>query len=161
MNSVINKTLSPYYDGHLRPRWYTVKEATFTSILSNITVLGPNWTRRNQHSQECKNPCQHCFSCLVTMTCNSKINGLPWIIVKHFYDNFCDPNCSGFWDIMWKKTNRQMHRQTDKCSWKPDPPWLPSAWITTTTTLSNVTVLKTWLNKQQQYTMELQATAVY
>jgi len=33
------------------------------------------------------------------------MNGIPGLILEHFYVKFGDPSCIGFWDIMWKKTN--------------------------------------------------------
>jgi len=60
---------------------------------------------RSQHSQECKDPRRNvCVTRdLDLWPFNPKINGVPWMIVRHFYVKFGDPSCIGFWDMVRKK----------------------------------------------------------
>jgi len=48
---------------------------------------------------------------------HKEINGLPGLILEHFYVKFGDPSCSSFWDTS-RAENRQTNRQTDERRWK-------------------------------------------
>jgi len=72
-----------------------------------------SWTRRSQHSQECKDPCtrRQCF-------CDS----WPWLVT--FWPRnkwlsrlikFGGPSCISFWDVV------QKNRETDRRRRKPAP----------------------------------------
>ena len=52
-------------------------------------------TRRNQHSQKCKDPRRQCFY--------HKLNALPGLTLEHFYAEFGDPRCTVF-EISFGKT---------------------------------------------------------
>jgi len=45
-------------------------------------------TRKSQHSQECKDPCRHCFCALWPRPFDPKTNGFPGLMVKHFCATF-------------------------------------------------------------------------
>ena len=70
----------------------------------------------------------YCVSWFRPLTSWPQIKGFPGLMIEHFYVNFGDPSCRGFWDIMREKdrptdrqTDRQTGRQTDKRTWKPYP----------------------------------------
>ena len=44
--------------------------------------------RRRKLSQECHDPRRHCFSRLMTLTPDPKINGFPGLMVEQFYVKF-------------------------------------------------------------------------
>jgi len=77
------------------------------------------WTRRNQHSQECKTHASTAFVPrdieILTFLPNKWFIGL---LVVHFYVKFGDPGCIGIWDIVRKK---QTDRQTNTTPLKTLP----------------------------------------
>jgi len=82
------------------------------------SYVNNEWTKRNQHSQEYKDPREQFFVTrdLDIWRFDPKIDGFPGVMVEHFCVKFGDSSCIGLWDIM------QKNRQTDKRMKNRTPP---------------------------------------